>query len=190
MHVYGIINSSFKKYIVDVYGDEKAAEITDSSGVKSEVFNEYRRHDDENTLALLMAAVEFTGETPDHHLRQFGRFWVRRVATNDFRGLIDSYGGDFVSLIQNLNSMHKEISGTFLDYSPPSFAIQELTESRYSITYQSHRQGFTPFVLGILEELGDFYGLVTTIEAVETTLSDKGEKSVICVEILKKVLEI
>lgn len=188
--MYGIINSSFKKYIVEVYGDEQVAEISDSSGVNSKIFNEYRRHEDEHTLALLKAAVKVTGETPDHHLRQFGRFWVRRVATNDFRGLIDSYGGDFVSLIQNLNAMHKEISSTFLDYSPPNFAIKELTESRYSVTYQSHRQGFTPFVLGILEELGHFYGLVTTIEAVETTLSDKGEKSVICVENSKKVLQV
>ena len=68
--MYGIINSSFKKYIVEVYGDEQGAEIYDSSGVEPEVLNEYRRHDDENTLALLKAAVEFTGETPDHQDRK------------------------------------------------------------------------------------------------------------------------
>ena len=79
--------------------------------------------------------------------------------------------------------MHTEISGSFLDYSPPSFAIEHPTEFGYQVTYQSHRQGFTPFVLGILEELAHFYKQSVDIKSVQTTCVEGGEMSVISLEI-------
>jgi len=182
--LYGIINSSFRKYVKETYGDNTWAEVLDVSDVNPDVFVEMRPHSDEDTLAILGAAVEVTGDLLNEHLESFGRFWIRRIATHDFRGLIDTHGSSFSQLITNLNSMHKKISSTFLNYQPPKFRMKHIEGQNYQVLYESHRLGLTPFVVGILRELSDFFGEPMTINSVDTTSDKAGEKSCIDIELL------
>ena len=184
--MYGIINNSFKKYVQESYGQDCWTEVLAVAGVHDDVFIELMNHNDQNTIEIVKAAVGVTGDSMDHQLSNFGRFWIRRVALKNYRGLIDSYGGNFFSLLENLNLMHKEISSSFLNYLPPSISIEHVSEFDYRVIYQSHRQGFTPFVLGILEELGDVYSHTVVINCVETTSDESGETSVISLDVRPK----
>ena len=73
--MYGIINNSFKKYVVDRHGDDRWEEIVAIARVHQDVFIELRNHSDQSTIAIVEAAVQVTGQPIDYHLTHFGSFW-------------------------------------------------------------------------------------------------------------------
>ena len=186
--MYGIINDSFRKYVIEDCGEDTWQKILDVAMVHQDVFIQMRLHDDQETLTLLNATVQVTGDPLNQHLNRFGRFWVRRIATNQFRGLIDDYGDGFYTLVGNLNLMHRKISKTFLDYSPPIFHIRHIHSVNYHVTYKSHRVGLTAFAIGILEELAVFYNEQLAIISIDTPSDEAGETSEISLELLPSLI--
>lgn len=187
--MYGLINTSIKGYVIESYGYEPWAQILTGAEVDQGVFIEMRNHSDEDTVRLLEATAEVTGVPLERHLSLLGSYWVRRVATTRFSGLIDKYGSTLPALVSNLDAMHSEISNVFLNYQPPSFEIVQTSTFGFQITYRSQRRGLTSFVIGIIEELGVFYGQAVVISNVSQKPEMKGQESVIDLEMRPSSVE-
>ena len=66
---------------------------------------------------------------------------------------MNASGATMVEFLGNMNALHDRITGTFLDYVPPEFEVEELGDQRHRIHYISKRQGLVPFVVGLLSGL-------------------------------------
>jgi guanylate cyclase soluble subunit beta len=113
----------------------------------------------------------------------FGGYWVHKVATRDFRSLMEATGSTTVQFLRNLNALHDRISTTFLDYVPPEFQVEETdSTARYRIHYLSTREGMVPFVSGLLSALAEHFGDTMTIESDEALPATAGTHHVFLVQ--------
>ncbi|NIB39712.1 guanylyl cyclase [Pseudomaricurvus alkylphenolicus] len=151
--MYGLINNALQSMIRQNYGDEKWQQILERSGVPDDSFLTMRSYDDSITYQLAGAAAEVLGAPIETCLEMFGEYWVLETATKSYGPLMDASGRDMVEFLRNLNALHDRITGTFLNYVPPEFEVEDVGENRYRIHYISQREGLVPFVVGLFNGL-------------------------------------
>jgi len=160
--VYGLINGSLKDMIQTKFGEEKWQEVMKLSGVPEDSFLTMRKYDDALTYSLAGAASEVLGAPVDACLEMFGEYWVLETASKSYGVLLDAAGTDMLEFLSNMNALHDRITGTFLEYLPPEFYIEQ-ADSFHKIHYLSKREGLTPFVVGILKGLAIRFDTTLTI---------------------------
>jgi hypothetical protein len=63
--------------------------------------------------------------------------------------------------------MHARIAMNFPQLKPPSFRLLPSTDDEAILEYRSERPGLAPFVVGLVEGVGDLYGERVEAELVE-----------------------
>jgi len=175
--MYGVVNKSLKEMMVNQFGDERWQKVLKQSGVAADSFLSMRAYDDDVTYKLAQAAADELQIDLNDALRAFGVHWVEHTAAKEYNALMRATGGDMLSFLENLNSLHDRISSTFLNYRPPSFIVDRDSASGVSIQYTSERVGLTPFVEGLLNGLASWFGESMTILDIKPEAVDAGEKS-------------
>lgn len=92
--------------------------------------------------------------------------------------MIKSYGENTFEVLKNVNTLHGQISTTFLDYSPPRFEIED-TINGIDLHYISSRMGFTPFLEGLIEGISTLFSEKIVISSIESILVDEGQHQVL-----------
>lgn len=156
--MYGLINSALQGMIRDKFGDEQWEKVLAASGVPEDSFLTMRSYDDALTYQLAGAASEVLGAPVETCLEMFGEYWVLEVAAKSYGMLMDASGDSLVEFLGNMNALHDRITGTFLNYVPPEFRVEDLGGDRYRIHYISKREGLVPFVDGLLKGLAHRFG--------------------------------
>ena len=156
--MYGLINNALQNMIREKFGDEKWEEVLRRSGVPEDSFLTMRSYDDALTYRLAGTASEVLGAPVEACLEMFGEYWVLETASKSYGTLMDASGDTMVDFLRNMNSLHDRITGTFLNYVPPEFLVEDLEPPRYHIHYLSKRKGLTPFVEGLLKGLAIRFG--------------------------------
>ena len=151
--MYGLINNALKSMILDKFGEEQWQAVLTASGVPEDSFLTMRSYDDSITYQLAGAASEVLGAPVEACLEMFGEYWVLETAGKSYGPLMDASGQNMVDFLRNMNSLHDRITGTFLNYVPPEFRVDDLGDKRYTVHYISTREGLTPFVVGLLKGL-------------------------------------
>ena len=77
-----------------------------------------------------------------------------------------------------MNALHDRITGTFLNYVPPEFAVEEIEAPRYKIHYMSKRKGLTPFVDGLLKGLALRFGSELEIHSRDDVEAGEGTHTI------------
>ena len=160
--MYGLINNALKNMIIEKFGDKQWQEILSSSGVPEDSFLTMRSYDDAITYQLVEASSKVLDAPAETCLEMFGEYWVLEVASKSYGMLLDAAGNDMAQFLRNMNALHDRITSTFLDYTPPEFHVED-GDGHYKIHYLSQREGFTPFVVGILKGLATRFGQKVTI---------------------------
>lgn len=181
--MYGLINKSFREFIIDSYGDECWSSIDSATLLDESHFLAMRKQSDESTFMLVKATADNLEIPPELVLEQYGRFWVDGVARLQYSQIMEATGRGFIEFMNNLDGMHKGISGSFLGYSPPSFSLLECDNGNHQLTYRSMRCGMTPFVSGLLQGLADYFDTDVDVKSIETIQSDAGERSIFLIDI-------
>ena len=148
--MYGLINKSLKSMIKEAYGDDTWGTIVAAAKLDSDDFVSMKSYDDTSTYALVGAASEVLGASPEACLELFGVYWATTVAPGSFTTVFDATGGSLLEFLSNLNDLHDRINTTFPGYVPPYFEISQRGVDTVLI-YESERDGLTPFVTGILK---------------------------------------
>lgn len=151
--MYGLINSALQNMIRERFGEAKWLEVLEASGVPKDSFLTMRSYDDAITYQLAGAASQVLGAPVDDCLTMFGEYWVLETATKSYGTLMDASGDSMVVFLKNMNALHDRITGTFLDYVPPEFQVEDVDQDRYHIHYISQREGLNSFVVGLLQGL-------------------------------------
>ena len=181
--MYGLINKSFREFVIDSYGEECWSSIHSVTSLDEECFLAMRRQSDDSTFLLVKATAENLDVPGEVILEQYGRFWVDSVARLQFGQIMKATGLEFIEFVNNLDDMHKGISSSFLGYSPPSFFLSECDGGYYRLDYSSARCGLTPFVSGLLQGLGQYFATDVDVKSIKTAQSDAGERSTFLLEI-------
>lgn len=151
--MYGLINSALQGMIREKFGEEQWEQVFEASGVPADSFLTMRSYDDKVTYDLAFAASDVLGAPVAACLEMFGEYWVLETASKSYGQLMDAAGGDLVEFLENLNALHDRITSTFLNYKPPEFHVKTLPTGNFEIHYHSEREGFVPFVVGLLKGL-------------------------------------
>ena len=165
--MYGLINSSLQGMIREKFGDDKWARVLEVSGVPEDSFLTMRRYDDDVTYKLAGAASEVLGAPLDTCLEMFGEYWVEETASKSYGPLMDASGETMVEFLGNMNALHDRITGTFLNYVPPEFRVEEGEDGRHIIHYTSERKGLVAFVVGLLKGLAHRFDSELEIHSVQ-----------------------
>jgi hypothetical protein len=168
--MYGLINHAVQGLISSRFGVEVWHEIRERAGVPDEPFVKMENYDDAVTFNLVAAATDRLKLSADDVLRAFGRYWTIYSAEAGYGELLKSAGSSFPEFVRNLDSLHTRVKLSFPYLQPPSFAVTEESANRLVVHYHSGRHGLTAFVVGLLEGLGERFGL--SVEIQHTLVQD------------------
>ncbi len=162
--MYGMVHLGLAEMVQEQYGDAKWQEILDSADLSTHTIVSNASYPDEDTYALVGAAVEVLGIDAGELLRLFGQYWVLTTAARYYKTLMDAGGSNMTEFLLNLNSMHQRLSLVFTGYKPPGFSCSNISDSGLDITHETDRPGLTMFVVGLLEGLGERFGTPVEVE--------------------------
>lgn len=155
--MYGMIHCAAEGLIRSTFGDETWSGILNTSGLTADHFHKTDHYGDEVTGALLEAIVAETGLEVEEMLEALGRYWIGFVSQSSYKSIFEVAGSTFEEFVANLDEMHDNISQTMPKASMPSFEVLSVDGPRLTLSYQSDRDGLTPFVRGLLIGLLDHF---------------------------------
>jgi hypothetical protein len=155
--MYGLINEAMRRHVTERAGPQTWARITERAETP-ETFAGLHYYDDAVTYDLVTAASAELDVPAAHLLRGFGHYWSTRVGPENYSDILGATGTDVVSVLAHLDEMHARIQTLYPDLCPPSFAVHDERDGVIEVHYRSERSGLAPFVVGLLEGLGELYG--------------------------------
>lgn len=166
--MYGLINEAMRRHVTDNAGVDAWSRIAERADT-AETFAGLHYYDDAVTYALVGAASVELGTPAEDLLRGFGRYWSNNVGPESYGDILGATGTDVVSVLTNLDAMHARIQTLYPDLRPPSFSVRDHADGVLEVDYRSEREGLAPFVVGLLEGLGELYGTPATVVQVGAT---------------------
>jgi hypothetical protein len=164
--MYGLVNRSIEELIVARYGDAAWARVRLGAGVDEEVFLSNESYPDAVTYNLVAAASREFGVSVAEILEAFGEHWVLKTAQEHYGLLLDSCGNDLPDLLANLNNLHSRAVLQFPNLQPPKFSVSSVTATSVVLHHETHREGLSPFVFGLIRGLGKRFNLAVKVTQV------------------------
>lgn len=153
--MYGLINDSIRRLVLEREGEEAWQRILERSGTGYATFAALHYYDDEVTYALVAAASAELGAPAEELLCSFGRYWSTRIAPESYGDYLDSAGRRLPDVLAGLDEMHTRLQALFPELRPPSIELEDRHAEPLTIHYRSEREGLAPFMLGLLEGLSE-----------------------------------
>jgi hypothetical protein len=160
-----MINEAMRRLVSETSGAGTWAEIAARADAP-ETYAALSYYDDGVTYALVGAASEVLATPASGLLRDFGHYWSTRVGPENYSDILGATGTDVVSVLRNLDEMHARLQSLYPELRPPSFSVTDEGTSSFEVHYSSEREGLAPFVVGLLEGLGDLYGTPASVDHV------------------------
>ena len=167
--MYGLVNQGVQDLVVQLGGEELWAAIKQRAGVELETFVGMDVYPDEITGRLVLAGSETLGITPAEVLRAFGRHWILYTGRKGYGAVFETMGRTLPEFLGNLDAMHARLSLSMPHLEPPSFVCEQIGPNQLRLEYYSHRRGLAPMVVGLLDGLGEVFGLEVHTKQILTT---------------------
>ncbi len=164
--MYGLVNRGLEDMIRGTHGDDVWDEIKRRAGVDVEVFVRMDAYPDEVTYKLVGATVEVLGKSVESVLHAFGMHWTRYTGAEGYGPLLESAGASLPEFLANLDELHVRVGRMYPHLKPPSFRCSDVTADSLMLHYYSTRAGLAPMVVGLLEGLGERFGVEVVVEQV------------------------
>lgn len=162
--MYGLINQGLHDLAVQTGGEELWREIKSRAGVGLEAFVGMETYPDDMTYSLVEATSAAMGSSPAQILHTFGKHWILYTARRGYGAIFDTMGRSLPAFLANLDMMHARLSLSMPEMRPPSFVCEQLSDSQIRLEYWSERPGLAPMVVGLLEGLGEMYGVTVSVD--------------------------
>jgi hypothetical protein len=157
--MYGLVNQGVQDLVVQLGGEELWSTIKQKADVDLEMFVGMDVYPDEVTERLVLAVGETLGIPPAEVLRAFGRHWILYTGRKGYGAVFETMGRTLPEFLGNLDAMHARLSLSMPHLEPPSFVCEQTGPGRVRLEYYSHRRGLAPMVLGLIDGLGEVFGL-------------------------------
>ena len=148
------------------FGEEAWQKIRQVAGIEEEVFLSNESYPDAMTYRLVGAASQVLGLSADAVLEAFGDHWVNKTAQEGYGSMLDVCGRTLPDFLRNLPNLHARVILMFPKLRPPSFSVSDETPTSLVLHYESHREGLTSFVVGLLKGLGRKFNTPVTVTLI------------------------
>tara|TARA_B100000959_G_scaffold265847_1_gene307738 strand:- start:2725 stop:3288 length:564 start_codon:yes stop_codon:yes gene_type:complete len=167
--MYGLVHTVFREFLERENDKDIWKKVMKEAGVKEQDFITMESYDDDITYRLFGSASQVLERNLDDLLHNFGIFWVIGPAQTGWYGeLLHAAGSTLPELISNLNQLHDTVRSSLPDLKPPRFKCLDVTDSSLRVRYYSHRPGLTPFVVGLIYGLGQYFKLSLSVTTEKT----------------------
>lgn len=164
--MYGMVNKAIEQMVCANHGEPVWEAIKTQAQVDVEVFISNESYDDDVTYRLVAAASNVLGLPAETVLKAFGRYWVLETAQKGYGALMRSSGNNLAEFLVNLDHMHTRVKLMFPKLIPPRIECHAVTDSSLQLRYFSHRPGLAPFVVGLVEGLGEMFATPAQVEQI------------------------
>lgn len=161
--MYGLVNQAMEDMIRQEWGQSAWDSIKQSAGVEEGRFVSMRAYPDHITYDLVQAASQHSQESLPSLLEAFGKHWIAYTMKNGYGDMMDMWGSDLTTLLQNLDQMHARIGSSHSDFQPPSFVCHVQEDGSLLLEYHSQRPSLSHFVMGLILGLGEKFGTPVTV---------------------------
>lgn len=169
--MYGLVNRALQQLVCARCGEAVWDEIRTHAGVQEEVFMRMDSYPDEVTHRLVAAASEVLETPAADLLKEFGRYWMKYTMVEGYGALLSDLGPTLHDALSALDGMHARVTLLYPALKPPMFRLTDVSPDGMSLHYHSERVGFAPMIIGLVEGLGERYGVGIDIRHVQV----KGE---------------
>lgn len=149
------------------FGADAWHAIKADAGVDVETFSSLQPYPDDVTYRLVEAASRRLGLTQEALLEGFGEYWVRYTGQHGYGDVLKMSGRTLPAFLQNLDILHARVGRSFRELTPPSFECTDVQEHALLLHYRSHRDGLTPFVIGLIKGLGAMFNTAVHVSVVQ-----------------------
>jgi hypothetical protein len=170
--MYGLVNQAIMGLVVDNYGSETWEKIRLKAEVRDEFFLSNKIYDDEITFDLVASSSEILGVEPEVILREFGKYWVLKIAKEKYGKLMEYAGQNFLEFMDQLPNFHSRVMLLYPEIIPPEFLKEKIDENSFLLHYYSKRIGLGAFMTGLIEGLAIMYDAKCEIEQLSHEISD------------------
>ena len=164
--MYGLVNRALQELVCAHCGKAVWDQIRAKAEVKEEVFIRMDSCLDAVTYRLIDAASVVLQTPADVLLKQFGQHWMRYTSIEGYGALVNDMGRDFFEALAGLDAMHARVALLYPNLKTPHFRCTEISSESLFLHYHSERVGFAPMILGLIEGLGEKFGIRVSIEHV------------------------
>ena len=162
--MYGLVNQAVKDLVANKFGEEAWKKICADAQISTDDFVFLQYYPDPLTYQLVGSASKVLNLPAEAILFEFGKYWVLYTAREGYGPMMDLFGHDYKSCLQNLNNLHSRMGMTMPSLTPPRFQFTELTSSQYVLEYFSKRAGLCPMVEGLLVGLAEKHNTKVKIQ--------------------------
>jgi hypothetical protein len=167
--MYGLVNQGVQDLVVQLGGEMLWAAIKQRAGVEFETFVGMDVYPDEITGRLVLAVSEALEITPAEVLRAFGKHWILYTGRKGYGAVFETMGRTLPEFLGNLDAMHARLSLSMPHLEPPSFVCEQTGPNQLRLEYYSHRRGLAPMVVGLIDGLGEVFGLEVRTKQILST---------------------
>lgn len=164
--MYGMVNKALEEMVVLAHGEATWELIKDKAKVDVEVFVANEGYDDAITYQLVGATSEVLGLPAAEVLHAFGVHWVLHTAREGYGQMMEASGRTLREFLLNLTNFHARVELIFPHLRPPVFRCSDVEGRSLRLHYLSEREGLAPFVVGLLDGLGQSFA--TEVEVIHT----------------------
>lgn len=161
--MYGLVNRALQQLVCARCGEAVWDEIRTHAGVEEEVFMRMDSYPDDVTYRLMAAASEVLEMSATDLLTEFGRYWMKYTMVEGYGALLFDLGPTLHDALAALDGMHARVSLLYPALKPPMFRLSDVSASGMSLHYHSDRVGFAPMIIGLVEGLGERYGVTVDV---------------------------
>lgn len=165
--MYGLVNRALQQLVKSQRGEQVWNEIRAKAGVGDEVFMRMDSYPDDITYRLVAAASEVLAMPADQMLRKFGHYWTRYTMDEGYGALLSDLGGSLHEALAALDAMHARVALLYPALKPPTFDVSSDDPSHIRLAYRSQRSGLAPMVIGLIEGMGERYGVRVAVEQLQ-----------------------
>jgi hypothetical protein len=166
--MYGLINQGLKEMVCQRDGVDTWRSVCSSLAIAPDDFELLQPYEDSLTQKLIEAVATEWRVPPSEVLQGFGRHWILFTANQGYGPIMDLFGNDFRTCLQNLNRMHAHMGAMMPKLQPPRFDVREIGPHVVEVRYSSSRSGLYPMVYGLLQGLAEKFSERVTIELVQS----------------------
>ncbi len=177
--MYGLVNKAIKEFVILRHGSDVWDKTYNELGLSETQFLSMESNPDEITFQIIGHICQASGYSQIELSEQLGEFFLGFAAKEGFGDLMELSGDTLPELLQNLNNLHFRVKTLMPNLNPPRFEVSEQTEHSLKLHYFSSRDGFNPFLIGILKGLAKKFYLEVTL--TELPPIEPGEKCIVVI---------
>ncbi|OGV67909.1 MAG: hypothetical protein A2283_12200 [Lentisphaerae bacterium RIFOXYA12_FULL_48_11] len=152
----GIINKGIQELVETKFGVEAWLKIKELANCEEPFFAASENYPDEMTIALVKAAAEVSGLSPEEVQVEFGKYWVPNTGRKAYPTFFQIAGTTPREFLINMNRVHDIATRTAVGAAPPKFSYEELPDGKLIMRYHSKRK-LCSVLRGLIMGVGILY---------------------------------